>query len=462
MVFVGLRRHTLTLLTAWPSTFRDITSQSGGGLEDSSTPSVSSLFPKLEQLKQPKYPSNHPKQKQGRKLLVQWICRSHRPINIVEDKTFVALLELLNPQFTVPCRMTVARDIEELYKVKYAEMVNELKSVRFSWGTNDAGSTLDSRSFIDMNIHSVDQNFEPRKDTIAVLEMKESKNAINYRAKVDSVEEEAGVKGKVIGYTTDNEATMHKAFENDTRNGCFAHIQSKSSQRTLDSQETLKKLRKKLRKVARRQNKTHKFKLKLTENQVKRGLQPKSIKQEVKTRFTSTHTLFRSILNDPNYGKSDKPDEEKIAENIAAINESMDEAKVKAREKLKITEDDVEVMLQLVPVLDTLEEATTLLGGENYSTGSVVLPFERKIMKVLQILLLLLLLLLFHVPAAIAPASHHDNAPSAQSPPHTVPSAQSPLPTAPSVQSPPSTVPTARTPIAPSAPPPNCFQSPTP
>ena len=42
--------------------------------------------------------------------------------------------------------------------------------------------------------------------------MKESKTAVNYRAKVEKVESEFCVKDKVFLRTTDNEATMRAAF----------------------------------------------------------------------------------------------------------------------------------------------------------------------------------------------------------------------------------------------------------
>ena len=41
-------------------------------------------------------------------------------------------------------------------------------------------------------------------------------------------------------------------------------------------------------------------------------------------------------------------------------------------------------MFTFVQVLDVLEEGITLLGGQKYATGSVVLPFLKKIMKDLE------------------------------------------------------------------------------
>ena len=71
------------------------------------------------------------------------------------------------------------------------------------------------------------------------------------------------------------------------------------------------------------------------------------IKQKVKIRFTSTH-IFGSILNDPNRKNEEKPDKGKIMQNIESINKSLEDAKVKDRESLKIGENEVDKMIQVM------------------------------------------------------------------------------------------------------------------
>ena len=56
--------------------------------------------------------------------------------------------------------------------------------------------------------------------------------------------------------------------------------------------------------------------------QKEEGLKERTVKQEVKTRFTATHTMFRSILNDPNEKKDLPMDEEKVNLNIQALNKA--------------------------------------------------------------------------------------------------------------------------------------------
>ena len=186
-------------------------------------------------------------------------------------------------------------------------------------------------------------------------------------------------------FTTDNEATMRAAFKDEERNGCFAHIESIASKKALDGQKPLKSMRFKLKKISKKAKKSCKLKYALERQQKLKGLKPKTLKQEVATRFTATHTMIRSFLNDPNEKTELEMDEVKVKANIEAVNQAMIDAKLKKAEiaKLKIKDPDVKKMKELVKVLDMLEEGITLIGAEKYCTGSVILPFLSKFLRIL-------------------------------------------------------------------------------
>ena len=143
-------------------------------------------------------------------------------------------------------------------------------------GNNDAGSSLNNKSFIAMNISYVTEDFFFKKKILDVVEMPEDKNAKNYRKRVRGCEQEHGIAGKVFIYTTDNENTMRAAFREDARNGCFAHIESKASKKALDKQECLQKLRKKLRKISKKASKSSKFNYAISQKQRENGLKEKN------------------------------------------------------------------------------------------------------------------------------------------------------------------------------------------
>ena len=71
-----------------------------------------------------------------------------------------------------------------------------------------------------------------------------------------------------------------------------------------------------MRKNAKKANKSCKLKYALASQQKTRGLKERTLKQEDKTKFTATHIMIRSFMNDPNEGLDISMDEEKIDLNI--------------------------------------------------------------------------------------------------------------------------------------------------
>ena len=65
--------------------------------------------------------------------------------------------------------------------------VPELSKVEAMSCTNDGGSSSGAKSFVDVNVHYVTEDFQPKKKILDVFEMKDSKTAENYRARVEDV-----------------------------------------------------------------------------------------------------------------------------------------------------------------------------------------------------------------------------------------------------------------------------------
>lgn len=129
--------------------------------------------------------------------------------------------------------------------------------------------------------------------------------------------------------------------------------------------------------MAKKANKSSKFNANIQREQLKRGLKNRTLKQEVKTRFTATHTMICSFMNDPNKTVSEANiDEEKVMENVHAFNAAL-KASVSRKDfdALAITDDNIAKFLKVVPSLDSMEEAIRYLGGDQHVTGSSVLPF---------------------------------------------------------------------------------------
>ena len=183
-----------------------------------------SLYFDEESKKKQKYPNKHPINKRARAALVKWFCKRDRPFAMVEDPEFKEFCEILDPNFELPGRTTLTKDVEETFKSEKEHFMEKLEYVPHLFGTNDGATAMNSESFVCNTVHFVDPDtWKLQHETLGCKVMKEKHTAKNYRDHVDVTENEYGIKGKVLGYTTDNENKMHKAFENDQRNGCIAH-----------------------------------------------------------------------------------------------------------------------------------------------------------------------------------------------------------------------------------------------
>ena len=173
---------------------------------------------------------------------------------------------------------------------------------------------------MNINAHYISSDFELRKKVLGVAESKEKNTAKNYRSKVDSVLTEFGLISRTFCHTTDNENKMNAAFRAKERNGCLAHIESKSCKKAVKKVKVLDLLLKKLGKVAKKANKSNNFKNEIERRQKLKGLKTRTLKNAVQTRFTSEVIMIRSFLNDPNENTNLELDEEKVNLSIEEIN----------------------------------------------------------------------------------------------------------------------------------------------
>ena len=319
-----------------------------------------------------KYKASDPKQKAFRSSMRDWIVSSKRPFNLANDDGFRKVIKGLDPRITVPTGQTVNNDVSAEYVKRRRIQKEKFKDVEYFTSTNDGGTSLANSSFIAVNVHWIDKDFNSKKKMIDMNPV-EGKKADEYRRAVDESLDKHGIKDKTFNFTTDNENTMKASFPSHERSGCFAHIESKACQKALKDSKSLELIRKKLRKISRKSNKSPKFKRNVKKEQKSRQIKVIAIKQEVVTRFTSTKIMFDSFLPSE-AGEEIVPEEAK--KNVEAINAAMRGClSSKEFKKLEITEKDTAMILNTLPTLKILEEGITKLGGEKFSTGSIVLTF---------------------------------------------------------------------------------------
>ena len=207
-----------------------------------------------------KYANTNPKQAEFKEKIVTWIVKNCRPFEIVKDKALVEAFNIADPKISIPCSDVIKQEVTKLELKHKNQFSEEIKLASWIVTTNDAGSSYGGSGFIDVNAHWINENFELKKKILAVIPVTSGKTAVEYRGMVDEVLDQFGIKSKVFMHTTDNEATMSAAFGDSIRNGCLAHLESNACKNALKKVDVVRKVRAGLRKIARKFNKSNKFK----------------------------------------------------------------------------------------------------------------------------------------------------------------------------------------------------------
>ena len=309
------------------------------------------------------------------KLFAEWTCESTRTAEMADDPGFHRFLNYLVPEYEIPCPNTLRNRYDSEYERILDIVIKELEEVEFVSLTTDGGTSSNAVSFLDINAHYIDKNFEMKSVVLAVRENKESHTAENYRKKTDEVVEEFSLKDKVVLTTTDNENKMRAAFKDHERNGCLAHQIHNSVTEAVTGIKVVDDAIMKLRKVARLHNKSYKFRYNLQVEQEKLGIKKRPLLQDVPTRWGSTRASSGSFLTHKDDLAACSTDER--FKNFEAINSSLmkhSDNKTKDKRNLMFSESEMIKVENLNKFLTSIDVYSTTLGGNKFVTSSIVLP----------------------------------------------------------------------------------------
>jgi hypothetical protein len=152
-------------------------------------------------------------QKKARNMWYKIFIEDIVPNHLTDSAAVRAFLGYLNPNFKVPSRRTLSRDIKKLGEETKVRMESLLDSVSYVATTADSWSSH-NRSFLGMTVHWI--NSVSLKREKAVLGIKEIsvRQTADYLAKaVVDLHQDFNLSGKLVSTTTDNGANYVAAFK---------------------------------------------------------------------------------------------------------------------------------------------------------------------------------------------------------------------------------------------------------
>ncbi|KAL7280274.1 hypothetical protein ACG7TL_005187 [Trametes sanguinea] len=138
--------------------------------------------------------------------IVRWVARSLRPLSVVEDHDFKVLMKTGRPEYWIPSRRTVARDVHQVFaktRIRVAQMLNEYEGDLNV--ASDCWTSPNHRAFMAITVHLAFDG-EPLCLPLDLVEVPFSHTGEALASAFQRVLQEFGIKRKVIGYTGDNAA----------------------------------------------------------------------------------------------------------------------------------------------------------------------------------------------------------------------------------------------------------------
>lgn len=292
-------------------------------------------------------------------ILLKLFTLDLQPFSIVEDHGFKEFVRALNPSYYLPNRKTISSTlIPAAYEQCVASVKRDIVSATSVCLTTDTWTSKNNDSYMAVTAHYITDSFELKTVLLGCIPLHDSHTSINLAAHLKSLSDSFNLSDKVLITITDNAANIKNAIVNDLQwkhFGCYAHTLNLIVQESLKNVETLQE---KVKKIVGHFKRSSNANTKLMDYQKQQGeAVPKKLIQEVPTRWNSSYYMFRRFV--------ELKDAVKVTTALINANLSL------------LTEQEWQICSDLCTVLQPFEEITKALSGENYITGSEVIPLTR-------------------------------------------------------------------------------------
>ncbi|XP_063220852.1 uncharacterized protein LOC134530157 [Bacillus rossius redtenbacheri] len=146
------------------------------------------------------------------RLILNFVCSTLQPFSVVEDESFVNLVQCLAPGRSVMCRQTMAVRLKECYETLKKKLMAELALVSNVAITADCWSHF-SRAYLGITVHWIDEETIQRKSAMLTIERLVGRHTYDIlAAAIHKALREFHIHNKVLACVTDNGSNFVKAF----------------------------------------------------------------------------------------------------------------------------------------------------------------------------------------------------------------------------------------------------------
>ncbi|XP_052278728.1 E3 SUMO-protein ligase ZBED1-like [Dreissena polymorpha] len=293
--------------------------------------------------------------------IADMIVKDYVPLSIVEGEGFRNLMQIVAPDYKVPCRNTVRSRIVLKYESEKEVLSSELASVQSASITTDTWTSNSTESYITVTEHHINSDWDIKSNVLLTRAMPERHTGENLANRLTDCVSEFGLGGKIDTCVHDNARNMECAGDKCDEwgdLGCFGHTLQLCVKPALELASVSKTIAR-CRKLVGHFKHSTTLTAEMKKRQQVLGEKEHVLMQDVPTRWNSTQLML-----------------ERLHEQRRVVTDIMLDGKFTKKNdaRLLLKDYEWEVVSELSECLSVLTDATAYMCSESDVTCSVIYP----------------------------------------------------------------------------------------
>ena len=297
-------------------------------------------------------------------LLVDWISRDLRPLNILNDSGLQTLMEFIVPGYSIPSRTHVAKLVQRRHTEGKKQLKEVMKSAPWIGLTTDCWSSKATQSFVTITAHFIDDDWKLVSAVLTTSQFPGSHTGERIAQKLrQSIALFDVPEDKIAAIVQDEAANavlagsiLHEECGWESC-ACAAHLLQTSIRHAIDSNRAVQNVLAACRRLVTHFKHSNQATEELLRIEAQMEIGQLKLVQDVATRWNSGFFMLERVL--------------KLRLPITAV---LSGAKKKDHRDLLLKDQQWALIEKVIEVLHPFQVATTVFSGQQYVTMSLVLP----------------------------------------------------------------------------------------
>lgn len=317
------------------------------------------------------------RQEKATQLLTKFIILNMLPLSLVDDAAFADFVNLLEPEYKIPCRQTFTDRLDSMKHEEAKSVKEEMGKASSVAVTTDIWTSAGNASYISLTASYITSDWQLITRTLSNQPIEERHTQANISARLKDMTKMWAIDKKTIAVVHDGAANMKETGSNNNwfDVSCANHKLHLAVTGSMGVNKVIKtQLSMCVAAASRLVGHFSHSPLANTEMQARQSsmgisgdnAKPLKLVQHVITRWNSIYDMFERLM--------------KLRWPVVAVLSDRSFVKAADAKELDMGEENWQLMKDLLPVLQPLQIVTALLSAEKMPSSSTVYPLIVKLL----------------------------------------------------------------------------------